>query len=442
MKKFSKFLLTIPTAAVAVTPIVVTSCGSNYEEIIEMVELDGVKTPTFAQYSGTEALNLTEATNIYIDHMKDNHDDFKQDMIYGASLGYEKFASVGNLKSFKVGIGSPIFGKTTVWEFGFEPTPMNTISFKKKMDIVYQYTDANTGMEETTHIDITIDYQDVIFTTHEHFKGNDATDKSGWAAGIIDESVGDEAYWTHQFNESPWSVSYSAVYEKIRKYKTPEGQPDIEIKNCHYYSGLLDDTAKLYNLWWYRQNNVEHPDLDPKIARIENEFIDQILLFGNVSYYMELSQNIPDVCLIEPLYTSDYKLPVVEGEREVKLNGVKFINTFDEKCSNAKFTITVGFPLACDEITSDPNPRTLTIPAHGEFTQLDGGSGMGMDGVKLSRGYDFDTEEAYKSFNINLKYFHGTLSYDKQNENGEVVRVNQPTDLYLHYNSITLKFIN
>lgn len=427
MKRITKWLISAPIAATAVTPVVcLSSCGAKEQEVIDMyafTSADEFK-PTFKSLADEDPEPMTQltSTTAYVAHMKNHPDDFKQDMTYFANdFAYtlaSKVTTFGALTTCEFGFGKPTFGKTTIWSFGFEPDEVDTISFKQKIHLVYNKPAVGGDALVKKDFSITVEYKDLVFRCFEYFGGGN---KDGWTTGIIDKTLGDEAFWIHQYNSNPWSISYSCIDETTKIIPGVEGKPTVEIKNCRYYSGLIDNADKLYNLWEYRKSSQ---------SIMENCIIDIILMRNaRPSYYFAHDglcvKNIPDISLVEQM---NVETPV--NKTNIAIGGLHFINKFGST-SHPTAKLALNEDLILNENTTESDARTMTIKKNAEVHIFKETSTIKIGAVDstdvvLSEGYPAVTP-TYRSFTINLKTLPIELTLEDEP---------YPITLYLHYNSI------
>ncbi len=443
MKKI-KFLLSItPIVAVTGIPVIATSCGANYVEPIEMVNMLGDEpyTPSFPTLSQklpeVKELYSSDASKYYIEEMSQNPEHFKEDMLYFSSIHVQNcFASALNydgsskliLSAAEVGVSKPTFGKTKVWERGFEDKEVDTISFKKKIHLTYT-SEKGAASPITRDFDCEISYSNVILSAYEHFK-NEKFDgeASGWAIGILDETVGTEAFWTHKYNINPWSISYSCVDQQTKRIPGQEGTPDVEIHNSEYYSGYIDNGASLYDLWTYRNRSFESEEEENK-AKLECYFIDSVLMLRNRSYFLSDVSNIPDVCLTEPLYVA------LNGETagpvDVEIKGINFISSFG---TISDVSIQLDPEKIADDVvaTATDDDKTITIKKDASLKKAD--IGYYIEGTISDGLYPRMGAEEIHPFALNIESLPIKISYTGSDLKPKV----QKTTLNLHYNSITV----
>lgn len=437
MKKLTKLLTSLPLIGAAITPVVyVSSCGkTNLEEVIDMVEFkkDTPYAPTFKPLleEDPEAgpYNQIEATNAYINHMSNHPDDFKQDMLnyvndFTNNYWHSTNSVLGEMKEFEFGVGTPTFGKTTIWSFGYEPDIVDTISFVEKAHFIFENNALGGDATIKTEFTLTVKYTNLVFRCHEYF-AEESGELNGWTPGIIDWTLGDEAFWLHKYNSNPWSISYSCVDEMTKTIPGVEGKPGIEIKNCRYFSGLIDEGDKLFNLYEYRKK-TDNPQL-------ENDIIDIIMMkHKRPSYYFtpdenRCVENVPDVCLTDQLTMTVKKND--DDDDKWDIAGVSLIPAFHQIYKpTIKLDInTEAEGLILPEATGEDN--AITIPKNAVLEQLyDSKHNLMIRGVSLKSPYTEITGPGeYHSYTINEKMLPVIIT-----TNGQQIK----TTLYLHYNSI------
>lgn len=435
MKKLTKLLTSLPLIGAAITPVAyISSCGkTNLEEVIDMVEFkkDTPYAPTFKPLleEDPEAgpYNQIEATDAYINHMSNHPDDFKQDMLnyvndFTSNYWHNTNSVLGEMKEFEFGVGTPTFGKTTIWSFGYEPDIVDTISFVEQAHFVFENNALGGDATIKTEFTLSIKYTNLVFRCYEYFAESD-DELSGWTPGIIDWTLGDEAFWLHKYNSNPWSISYSCVDEMTKTIPGVEGKPGIEIKNCRYFSGLIDEGDKLFNLYEYRKK-TDNPQL-------ENDIIDIIIMkHKRPSYYFTPDENrwvknVPDVCLTDQL-TMTVK---TDHKTDLEIAGVNLIPEFKQIVKpTIKFNIeTEGEGLVLPESTGEDN--AITIPKDAVLEILPGSKQiLRITGVSLKSAYTETTGSGeYHSYTINEKMLPVIIKSGEE----EI-----KTTLYLHYNSI------
>lgn len=440
MNKFIKLLTPVILSTAAVTPVVCcTSCGNREQEVIDMYSFKMDEpyepkniTPLDPSVGPLKQSGPNSATSLYVDYMKKHPEHFKEDMLR-ISNGFvtnlwehTRGSNYGSLKKCEFGFGKPKFGSTTIWEFGFDDIDVDTITFKSRVNLVFEKEDVMTGIKKTKHLTIDISYSNMVFLCYEVFGATDG-DLSGWTPGIIDNTFGYEAFWVHHYNTQPWSISYSCVDENTEFIPGSEGKPSVEIKNCRYYSGLIDNADKLYNLYKYRQEAAD----GGSAPALEIDMIDIILLNSSLpSFYFTPSKesvvgNIPDVCIREQLNSTTTHA----GQTLITIEGIHLIKDFSGGSISVKLGYEAGHNLELID-SSDPD-RIMNIPYNAQLKPISSGStDFCIDGVTLSKPYTTQSR-SYHSYTINLKYLPIIITWSGQSQPIE-------TQLYLHYNTIKL----
>lgn len=433
MKKIQKLLFASPIIATTCVPFIATSCGGNFIEPIETVDVLKEYKPSFKRLiekePQTTELDYSTAGKKYIEEMSNNPEHFQEDMIYATSRivpDMKRALTNLTLKIAECGVSKPIFGSTTVWEPGFEDATVNTVSFNKRIHLVYNNEEDN-GTFITRELTCDISYDNVPFMAYEHITKNTLVGL-GWCTGFIDETTEDEAFWVHFYNTNPWHISYDCSDQLVKTIRE-EGQPDVEIKNVRYYSGYIDNAENMRRLWAFRLSD-EHSNID---YQLQNSLIDCVLLLQNSSYYLEGILNKPDVCITKPLSTEN----ITYGDEEnlpINIYGIAAINSFDTKAKILGVQLLNEKPITAIETKTQ---RTITIPAHAQLKQkgetrywyienaiLDHNVKPGKD-VRRLYAFILDVD----SLDVRISYVTG------RGETGYT-----DTTLNLHYNSISLVY--
>lgn len=431
--KFKLFSLAPLSAVVATPMILISSCGSSKPaEQIEMINITkDYDDPSIKPLKLTDKVwaNQTDATKLYRDAVANDPDLFIKDMVYGAGQKYDEIISLlpvnSSLTSYQVGFTTPTLGTTHVWEMGFEDNTYTTVSFEEKVYMEFRTLDSKYS-STVQKVTANIYFDNVIFLPSESFM-----DGIIWDIGPIDETLSNEAFWMHQYNTNPWSISYGIVNESIKTVKDPYSGGEVKINNCEYYSGNVDSASKMYNLYDY------HLSVDGLIARgrattqqaLENILIKLILCLENHSKLLSEVLNAPDVCLWSQLrgsvgYAQTNNI-LLEGVGFLAPKSTDFVLTsinLDENDETSIVATGVG-----------DSSKYLTIDTHAELELGHLYSQYNTFAIpcKLSENdYAVGATPSFniyrKSLNIKINYtYKGTPSF-------------YSTFLSLHYNTIVL----
>lgn len=417
-------------SAIIVPSSVLVSCNSNKIENIEMIdtkEYDGSDI-TPLSLGQQEWVNQEGATQAFIDAVTNDPSLFAKDMAYGASLrtreAFEEIYPKGvHLEIAEFGFSNPTFGKTNVWEDGFEDAEYHTISFKERVHLEYKFMNPAAESDFIRTLNLEISYENVIFLASEVLGGTDVDADHVWSIGIMDESLVNEAFWMYEYNSNPWCIKYGLSDETDRTLKGLEGAEDVHIHNCSYYSGTIDNSYKMYTLYHHArmlEMDQENITVDEKL---QWHMIDTVLCIKQRSKLLSKLWNSPDVCLQYQL-SQDYQ----EGGNK-EFSGIHLINTKKPgyTVTSVKLNEDDQDKIVAKNI-SDPSKRveidpqqTLTNDYHLPYNLV--GSGFG----------DAASFMLYRrQFKIQIEYSNTVTGQNKTLN----------TTLNLHYNTVKINFIN